>query len=346
MHGPPGGEELVESLGSGKFLFSLVISYTETCEIPGITAAGAAPELFQYTPPADAEFLHYGRCRSIDGIPMTPDGKPTPALLTKAALESASIPHVVIGAGSKVPPMMPYMETGLHWGGNITQGPAMARDDLLRAIDYGRIIGRTLSSLTDCLVIGESIPGGTTTALGVLRGLGRKARVSSSMPENPVELKEHVVENALRRGVSEDPFSVAASLGDPMIPVVAGMASGACGSSKVLLAGGTQMAAVLALGEKLGIGGGVAVATTSYVVDDESADLVESVGAAGVPVISVDPLLSKSKEPGLRAFSEGFAKEGAGAGGAITAAMLKTGTGPREFLPLAEDEYRRVLSAQ
>ena len=46
--------------------------------------AGADPDFLKFTPPADAEFLHYGFCKSIDVIPMTPDGKPTPALLTRA----------------------------------------------------------------------------------------------------------------------------------------------------------------------------------------------------------------------------------------------------------------------
>ena len=46
-------------------------------------------------------------------IPMTPDGKPTHALLTKAALESASIPQVIINAGSKIPPKLPYFQTGI-----------------------------------------------------------------------------------------------------------------------------------------------------------------------------------------------------------------------------------------
>ena len=47
---------------------------------------------------------------------MTPDGKPTPALLTKVALESASIPHVVINAGSKINPQLPYIQTELPYG--------------------------------------------------------------------------------------------------------------------------------------------------------------------------------------------------------------------------------------
>ena len=62
--------------------------------------AGADADFIKFTPAADAEFLHYGSCKSIDMIPMTPDGKPTPALLTKAALESASIPQVIINAPS------------------------------------------------------------------------------------------------------------------------------------------------------------------------------------------------------------------------------------------------------
>ena len=192
------GKIFLNSLEQKNFLFSFVISYSETCEIPGITFAGSNPELIKYTPPADAEFLHYGYCKSIEQIPMTPDGKPTPALLTKVALESASIPHVVVNAGSKINPQLPYIQTGLPSGKNITQGRAMEESDFLKAVDYGRIIGRTLSSVTDCLVIGESIPGGTTTALAVMRGLGIDAKVSSSIPKNPVELKNRIVTNALK----------------------------------------------------------------------------------------------------------------------------------------------------
>ena len=34
-------QNFLESVKTGRFLFSFVISYTETCEIPGITFAGA-----------------------------------------------------------------------------------------------------------------------------------------------------------------------------------------------------------------------------------------------------------------------------------------------------------------
>ena len=89
-------------------------------------------------------------------IPMTPDGKPTPALLTKAALESASIPQVIIDAGSKIPPKLPYFQTNIAHGKNIAIEPGLDQSNVVHAIDYGRILGRTLGSCTDCLVIGES----------------------------------------------------------------------------------------------------------------------------------------------------------------------------------------------
>ena len=165
------GQKFIKDIEQKKFLFSFVISYTETCEIPGITVAGADADFIKFTPPADAEFLHYGSCKSIDMIPMTPDGKPTPALLNKAAFESASIPQVIINAGSKIPPKLPYFQTDIAYGKNIAIEPGLEQSNVVHAIDYGRILGRTLASCTDCLVIGESIPAGTTTALAVLKSL-------------------------------------------------------------------------------------------------------------------------------------------------------------------------------
>ena len=66
---------------------------------------------------------------------------------------------------------------------------------------------------------------------------------------------------------------------------------------------------------------------------------------ADIPAISVNPGLDNSKYSGLKAFSEGFGKEGVGAGGTIISSMLKTGNDSTKFLNLAEQEYDR-LSAQ
>jgi len=340
-------KDFIQTMNSERFLFSLVISYTETCEIPGITFAGADPDSIKFTPPADAEYLHYGYCKTIDKIPMTPDGKPTPALLTKTALESASIPHLTINAGSKVSPQLPFIETGMSSGKNISIQDAMTDSQVSNAVDYGRIVGRNMASLTDSLIIGESIPGGTTTALAVLRALGFNAKVSSSIPNNPVELKSQIVASALKRIDSDHPYSIIAKIGDPMIPFVAGMLSSASSMSKVMLAGGTQMSAVLAFASKIGFNEeNTVIGTTSYITHDESANFVDIVKQiADIPIISIDPGLKNSKHHGLKAFSEGFAKEGVGAGGSIISSMLKTGNDSENFLVLAEKEYHRLFTS-
>ena len=339
-------QNFIDSVKSGRFLFSFVISYTETSEIPGITFAGADKDSIQYTPPADAEYLHYGYCKTIDKIPMTPDGKPTPGLLTKTALESASISHLTINAGSKVTPQLPFIESGLPFGKNISVQDAMTDTIVSHAVEYGQILGRSLASLTDCLMIGECIPGGTTTALALLKALDYDAKVSSSIPDNPVELKNQIVTSALERIDSEHPYSIVAKIGDPMIPFIAGMLSSASSVSKVMLAGGTQMAAVLAFASKIGFNEeNTAIGTTSYITNDKTANFKELVhDIADIPILSVDPGMKNSKFSGLKAFSEGFAKEGVGAGGSIISSMLKTGNNSETFLSLAEKEYQRLFT--
>ena len=338
------GLEFIKQTEGKKFIFSLVISYTETSEIPGITMAGEHPDLIKFTGPADAEFIHYGYCRSISVIPMTPDGKPTPALLTKTALEAASIPSVVINAGSKISPKLPFINMDLNPGKNIEKEPALSLDDVGKAVEYGRILGRFLGASSDCVIIGESIPGGTTTALGVLEGFGITGFVSSSMPQNPVELKIQIVKNALKLLQSKDPFEIISQLGDPMIPTIAGILSTASELSNVLLAGGTQMAAVLAFAKSMGFDGkNTAIGTTSYVVEDKSASLVKTIlQILDIPILVAKLKLAESKISGLNSYAEGFVKEGAGAGGASIGCMLKTGIDAKGLLDLTEKEYSKI----
>lgn len=338
-----GGEDFARRLAGRRFLFSLVMSYTRTAQIPGITVAGSNPELLKFTPPADAEFIWYGRCRCIDSIPMTPDGKPTPALLTRAALRSSGIPFVAVDAGGMVKPRMPHIHTGLEPGGDISREAAMSEGMVGRAIEYGRAAGMMLARMADCLVIGESIPGGTTTAQAVMRGLGMDARSSSSMPDNPVSVKERAVGLALSRLHTGEIIPVLSQLADPVIPFISGMLLGAPGDTPVLLAGGTQMAAVLAAARALGYGGkNAAIGTTRYILDDSTANLLD---IAGAPVIAVDPGLGGSRYDGLRAYARGFAKEGAGGGGSMIAAMLGGGApDAARMLRLVEEEYSRAVA--
>ena len=341
-------ENFIKSLERKRFTFSLVISYTETCEIPGITIAGADKEFLKFTSPADAEYLSYGKCKCIDSIPMSPDGKPTPALLTKVALNTSKIPHFVINAGSKISPDVPSFDSELPIGKNISESSALTLDDVHNAVEFGKIIGKSISKATDCLVIGESIPGGTTTALATLRGLGIEASVSSSMPKNPIEIKNNVVSSALKRKKSDDTFEIVAELGDPMIPVCTGMLSEASKNCRVILAGGTQMTAVLAFAKKVGYEkNNTAIGCTSYIIDDKEALFLETVKQIDdIAVLAINPMLSDSQFYGLRSYSEGFVKEGAGAGGSLIASVLKTGRSSERLLELIEKEYQRVSTLQ
>ncbi|PIN83748.1 MAG: phosphoribosyltransferase, partial [Nitrosopumilales archaeon CG11_big_fil_rev_8_21_14_0_20_33_24] len=85
---------------------------------------------------------------------------------------------------------------------------------------------------------------------------------------------------------------------------------------------------------------------TSYISDDESANFKSLVSEiSDIPAIAVNPGLVNSKFSGLKAFSQGFAKEGVGAGGSIIASMIKTGNNATNFLTLAEKEYHRLFTS-
>ena len=335
-------------------IFVCVISYTETCQVPGITFAGANPDLIKYTSPADAEFLYHGRCFSIPGVPATPDGIPTPALLTRTALLLGKIPCLVVNSGSKIEPKIPFISFGISHGKNIQHEAALQLFETHQAFDYGNVLGRQLSKSNDLVVLGESIPGGTTTALGVLTGFGIDAnyKISSSMPTNPHDLKIRIVQEAIKNnGVSElkDPFKTVSLYGDPMIPAAAGIATGIIQSgSNVMLAGGTQMAAVLAFMASLNVSfDNICIGTTSYVTKDENSDLdflVRTISPA-IPILSVNPGLDRSTKNGLLMYDKGVVKEGVGSGGAIITLLLKLNRSLDKdiFLRKLEDEYEKNI---
>jgi uncharacterized protein (TIGR00303 family) len=339
-------------------IFVCVISYTATSEIVGITVAGANPELVKYTSPADSEFLYHGHCRCIDAVPATPDGKPTPALITRTALQLAGIPLLVVDAGAKVKPSIPYVSFGVEPGRNIMYENAMDISSTRCAFERGELLGKQLAIMSDLTVIGESIPGGTTTALAVLNALGIDARfkVSSSKPENPHNLKNNVVASAMERiiasiGSISSPFEAISALGDPMMPSVAGIASGVLSArGKVMLAGGTQMSAVVAILKLLERPlNGLCIGTTTYITKDPSSDLYGLVRAASkrIPILSCDLHLGESSKPGLQAFERGFVKEGVGAGGASIAAITKSRgkiTG-KKLMKAIEKEYEVAIES-
>ena len=160
---------------------------------------------------------------------------------------------LVVNGGVKVKPQIPYVDLGGNSGRDIRTGNSV--DNVEEVIERAKVLGEQLAKASDYLVIGESIPGGTTTALGVLSALGVNAegKVSSTLPENPHSLKSEVVRAGLKAAgekfgsLSNNPIKAVSCVGDPMMPALAGLVIGGARQAPVLMAGGTQMTAVLAL---------------------------------------------------------------------------------------------------
>ena len=300
----------------------LVAGTTATAGIDGISAAGADADLMQQTPSADAELLAYGDVVRAPGVPMSPTGCPTPALVTRAAREVVGFDVVTVDGGLRVPTGAPTVTVGARPGDDIREQDPVpsAPGSFVAARQYGRKLPN------EEFVVGETVPGGTTTALGVLRALGEDWAVSSSLPENPHELKEEVVADGLAAsGLSPgdaagEPKVAVRRMGDPVLAAVAGLTVGALESgTRVVLGGGTQMLAAAALVRHAGVEAPLSLATTSYVVDSVS-DFREAAATLDLGLTVTDPGFDAVDHAGLASYADGVAKEGAGMGGALALA--------------------------
>ncbi len=352
VHSPEKGKLWTQQLLNKKPLFVCTIGYTETVRIPGVSAAGATPELRELTALADAEFLFFDQPRCMNGLPENPLGPPSPVIITKAALQKGEIPFMVVDAGMKLSGDFPSVQVGKEFGRSLTTGKAVA--EVERIFEKSYLLGEQLSRMADYLILAESVPGGTTTALAVLLALGIDARgkVSSSMAGNAHQVKEEAVASGFEAAgitfgsLKKQPFQAVEKVGDPMQIAVAAMALAASRRVPVMLAGGTQMAAVLALAHQIhcaGIAAGdldqLMIGTTRWVAEDPTADLkgiVSQIGDYSVLAANLD--FSNSKIGNLRPYEEGLVKEGVGAGAAAIAALLK-GTDSSALLEEIEAIY-------
>lgn len=301
-------------------LFASILANTMLSTVPGISGAGPGPEQTLLTPNLDAELITDGAITSTRANPNTPTGCPTPATITRAMMVLTGIRPLFINAGLRVPPTVPCLDAY----GEVAHDPRVgdALPSAARLFAQGERIGSFLSARADLLVLGECVPGGTTTALCLLRALGYEASVSSSFASNPVSAKEEICREALGRiqsGTPSSPLDLVRAVGDPMMPVAAGIAKRYTGT--LILAGGTQMLAVSALIKALGQPL-VPVVTTSYVRDDPSANVPALAARIGVHVTYVDPGFNDIDHAGLARYCCGEVKEGTGAGGAMFLANL------------------------
>lgn len=328
-------------------MFILFISATDLSAVKGLSAAGANVEALPYTAPADADLLFYDRPKVIDAIPFDPFGHPTPALITKASVMEGRLPVKVMRAGTSIAPIAPFTNiTDIPGGDPRRRAAVVDVDDI---ISNSKAAAYEIGSGAKRVVLAESIPGGTTTALMLLRALGYEGTVSSAGPVNPLTLKEEIWNGVCSRlgiksgGLKGGGIGAAAEVGDPMQVAVASFVTALPKDVEVVLAGGTQMMAVAALIRDMKDTREMLVATTKYVFNDKTSCFADYAEKIGVEQYAAPLDFSKSEIQGLADYEKGFVKEGVGMGGAVWYA-LQNGSTIERITKRTEDLYKSLIS--
>ncbi|MDC2988495.1 TIGR00303 family protein [bacterium] len=321
------------------FKIFLVIAGTNTSQIPGISAAGINAKSRRTTALADAEFLLKGASKDHKyKLPFLNAGV-TPALISHVCSKLINIYPVVVPLGIGVKPYFNHLnveDRDLGPSNCLTTGKSMPKERVINLYKRGLAIGK---SSKQPILISESVPGGTTTALAVMEAFGLQVSnlVGSSLFKAPRELRRKVVQKGLLNAnlkTDFDSFDVVASVGDPFQAFSMGLLIGArLANQTVILSGGSQMMAVILLVlEFLGAKNkddffkDVFIATTGWLVKDNSLNnLLNLINEKyDINLLGLaSPLNFKSstyKE--LKDYEIGHVKEGVGAGGISILAFL------------------------
>jgi uncharacterized protein (TIGR00303 family) len=343
----------------------VLLAATATAEQPGISAAGATPESRRLTAAADAELLLLGpESHRPHALPPLPAGV-SPALIAHVGLrELGLLPRTrVVDLGCPVAPAVPHVRLpsaeGAGPAGCVSTGQAMAPQRVVALLERGRRWGSCWPADRP-LLLAECVPGGTTTALAVLQGLGIAADglVSGSLREPAHGLKARLVAQGLKAAglqLPADPLAVLAAVGDPMQALAAGLLLElAHRGVPVLLAGGSQMAAVLGLALALAepaqrpiLASTAVVATTAWVAEEPGSDLAQLLRLIGQRWRVQPQLLAAGlrfhgcRSTALLDYERGYVKEGVGAGG--VAVLWELAGRDQEELAQGCDAYHRRL---
>ena len=329
-----GNVDFIESLRGKKATFMLALSNTKTANIEGITQAGI-PGMIYLTPTLDSEFLTTGQVRSLDNIAETPKGVPTPALLTRGVHLLAPYGRVeILDLGLEVKPKVDYFKIhsfDIEPSQSIAKG---ANIDAEALFQKGVEFGQNYVCKDEYIILGESVPSGTTTAMATAIGLRHKGKeyFSSSFKNVPNDIRENTLKLALSHiGDKDDIFAVLSKVSDNMLIFNAGFILGLNNRTPLVLAGGTQMACVLLIVDRmLKLMGGtmetsnLSLCTTKWVAEDEHSDIKALLELLHFKMNAyyADFDFGLSEHPALKLYDEGEAKEGVGAGGALMYGFL------------------------
>jgi hypothetical protein len=146
-------------------------------------------------------------------------------VVTRAVRERLGFDATVIDAGLREPTAAETLDVGASPGGDVRNPEPVPEAGAI--FDRAREIGADATA--DRLLLAETIPGGTTTAMGVLSALGERAAVSSSLADNPLERKRAVVEEGLAASdvvpgdLAGSPLEAIRRMGDPVLAALAGV---------------------------------------------------------------------------------------------------------------------------
>jgi uncharacterized protein (TIGR00303 family) len=349
----------------------LLLAATATAELAGISAAGATAVSRRLTAAADTELLLLGPgAQRPHALPPLPAGV-SPALIGHSVLRQLGLlPRtLVVDLGCAVAPATAHLRLpppeAVGPAACLSSGAAMGRQRVVALLERGRSWGRQWPQ-HEPLLLAECVPGGTSTALAVLLGLGLAAEglVSGSLLQPAHGLKSRLARQGLAAACLEidargvDPLAVLAAVGDPMQALAAGLTWEASARGvPVLLAGGSQMAAVLALALALApadqrqqLASQAVVATTAWLAEEPHSDLAELLALisqrwrvrAQLAVASLR--FDHCRSQALRDYERGYVKEGVGAGGFALLWEL-SGRPAAELAALCDADCERLLNS-
>lgn len=323
----------IDNLPSGKADFLLAASVTKTCEIEGITQAGI-PGKIPYTPTLDAEFITTQKIFSMPELAETPNGVPTPALITRAVHNLDAFSSVeILDLGLQIKSKQTHLhEFGIKVSGSITEGANInAKEVFAKGMEFGK----KYELKGSYLILGESTPSGTTTATATALALGYDVAddFSSSFLNVPNDVRSQTIKTALCNITEEmDNFERLSLVSDNMLIFCAGFLLEASRRFHVVLAGGTQMAACLLVADKLREDvfmrlkpDNITLATTVWVAQDKNSNIKHLLEQLSYTPHAIYTTFSfaNAEIPVLKKYDEGEAKEGVGAGACLAYASAK-----------------------
>ncbi|MEH2121622.1 nicotinate mononucleotide-dependent phosphoribosyltransferase CobT [Nostoc sp.] len=293
-------------------------------------------------------------------------GLPQPPALPVIDLGGAPARCLSGGAAMEITTVHHLFEQGLLWGErlatNIKQGYLIVSEC---------VVGGTTTALAILTGLGIEAAGKVNSSHPVCNHAQKWALVQTGLEQgeinfqSPIQNPSCAVSAPLVRPKiqnSVDPLKLVAAVGDPMQVVVAGMAIAASRSCGVMLAGGTQMLAVYALISAIAQAyalswqpEAVVVGTTRWVAEDPTGatvDLALNLGKGSLtqsggtpPLLATHLSFADSCYPQLRAYEQGFVKEGMGAGAACIAAHLSQDWQQTQLLAAIEAQLERLSTA-